>query len=144
MGTERDLTMSVSKLRAVLHGAAILLAAAFVAGCGGTPNPKPTDPTKAVAILKTTLEKWKNGTSIAALQKETPAVYASDEDWEAGLKLVAFELRDVLDQGGFATRIPVRLNIQSPNGLLWKEVEYNVSVGETSVNIMKQDVPNNP
>jgi len=142
MGTERDLTMSVSKLKAVLPGAAILLAAAFVAGCGGTPNPKPTDPTKAVAILKTTLEKWKNGTSIAALQKETPAVYASDEDWEAGEKLVAFELRDVLDQGGFDTRIPVRLNIQSPNGLLWKEVEYNVSVGETSVNIMKQDVPN--
>ena len=142
MGTERDLTMSVSKLKAVLPGAAILLAAAFVAGCGGTPNPKPTDPTKAVAILKTTLEKWKNGTSIAALQKETPAVYASDEDWKAGEKLVAFELRDVLDQGGFTTRIPVRLNIQSPNGLLWKEVEYNVSVGETSVNIMKQDVPN--
>jgi hypothetical protein len=142
MGTERDLTMSVSKPKGVLRGAATLLAAAFVAGCGGTPNPKPTDPTKAVAVLKTTLEKWKNGTSIAALQKETPAVYASDEDWEAGQKLVAFELRDVLDQGGFATRIPVRLNIQSPYGLLWKEVEYNVSVGATSINIMKQDVPN--
>jgi hypothetical protein len=127
---------------AVLASAATLFAAAFVAGCGGTPNPKPTDPTKAVAALKTTLEKWKNGTSVAALQKETPAVYASDEDWEAGLKLVAFELRDVLDQGGVATRIPVRLNIQSPDGLLWKEVEYKVTVGETIVNIMKQDVPN--
>ena len=142
MGTERDLTMSVSKLKAVLHGAAILLAAALVVGCGRTPNPQPTDPTKAVAVLKTTLEKWKNGTPIAALQKETPAVYASDEDWEAGQKLVAFELRDVLDQGGFDTRIPVRLNIESPNGLLWKEVEYKVSVRETIVNIMKQDVPN--
>ena len=142
MGTERDLTMSVSKLKAILRGTAILLAVAFVAGCGGTPNPKPTDPKKAVTALQTTLEKWKNGTSITALQKETPAVYASDEDWEAGQKLVAFELRDVLDQGGFATRIPVRLNIQSPNGLLWKEVEYNVSVRETIVNIMKQDVPN--
>ena len=52
------------------------------------------------------------------------------------------ELRDVLDQGGFDTRIPVRLNIESPNGLLWKEVEYKVSVRETIVNIMKQDVPN--
>jgi hypothetical protein len=142
MGTERDLTMSVSKLKPVLPSAIILFAAAFVAGCGRTPNPTPTDPKKAVTVLQTTLEKWKNGTSIAALQKETPAVYASDEDWEAGLKLVSFEVRDVLDQGGFATRIPVRLNIQSPNGLLWKEVEYNVSVGKTSVNIMKQDVPN--
>ena len=142
MGTERDLTMLASKLKPVLSSAAILLAAAFVAGCGGTPIPKPTDPKKAVTVLQTTLEKWKNGTPIATLQKETPAVYAADEDWEAGLKLVAFEVRDVLDQGGFATRIPVRLNIQSPNGLLWKEVEYKVSVGETIVNIMKQDVPN--
>ena len=142
MGTERDLIMPVSKRMAVLASAAILFAATFVAGCGGTPTPKATDPAKAVTALKTTLEKWKNGTSIAALQKETPAVYASDEDWEAGEKLVAFELRDVLDQGGFATRIPVRLNIQSPNGLLWKEVEYKVTVRETIVNIMKHDVPN--
>jgi hypothetical protein len=141
METKRDLTISASKLKAVLSSTAILLAAAFVAGCGGTPIPKETDPTKAVTALKSTLEKWKDGTSIVALQKETPAVYAADEDWEAGMKLVAFELRDVLDQGGFATRIPVRLNIQSPGGLLWKEVEYKVTVGEKAVNIMKQDVP---
>lgn len=141
MGTERDLTMYGSKRKAALPSAAILLTAAFVAGCGGTPTPKPTDSPKAVSALRTTLEKWKNGTSIAALQQETPAVYASDEDWEAGEKLVAFELRDVLDQGGSAARIPVRLNIQSPNGLLWKEVEYKVTVTETIVNIMKQDVP---
>lgn len=142
MGTERDMIMSASRLIAVLPCAAILLAAAFMAGCGGTPIPKETDPTKAVTVLKTTLEKWKNGTSIVDLQKETPAVYAADEDWEAGMKLVAFELRDVLDQGGFATRIPVALHIQSPNGLLWKEVEYKVTVREKIVNIMKQDVPN--
>lgn len=133
--------MPILRLKAVLLSAAILFVAAFLAGCGGTPRPQPTDPTKAVTVLKTTLEKWKNGTPIAALQKETPAVYASDEDWEAGQKLVAFELRDVLDQGGVATRIPVRLNIQSPNGLLWKEVEYNVTVKDTVVNIMKKDVP---
>lgn len=141
MEIERGLIMSKTKLRFVLHSAAIVFAAAVVAGCGGTPIPKPTDSKKAATALQTTLEKWKNGTSIAALQKETPAVYASDEDWEAGLKLVAFELRDVIDQGGSSARIPVRLNIQSPNGLLWKEVEYKVTVSETIVNIMKQDVP---
>jgi hypothetical protein len=142
MGTERDLAMLTSRPKVVLTGAAILLAVAFVAGCGGVPVPKETDPTKAVTVLKTALEKWKSGTSIDALQKETPPVYASDEDWEAGSKLMAFELRDVLDQGGFATRIPVALHIQSPNGLLWKEVEYKVTVGQKAVNIMKQDVPN--
>jgi len=133
--------MFAIKRKTVLAGAALLLAAAFLAGCGGVPTPEPTDPKAAVTVLRTTLEKWKNGTSIAALQKETPAVYASDEDWEAGQKLVSFELRDVVDQGGFAARIPVRLNIQSPNGLLWKEVEYKVTVRDTVVNIMKQDVP---
>ncbi|MBC7852553.1 MAG: hypothetical protein IAF94_03870 [Pirellulaceae bacterium] len=133
--------MLACQQKAVLARAAILLVAAFVAGCGGVSTPQATDPQKAVTALQTTLEKWKNGTSIADLQKETPAVYASDEDWEAGQKLVAFEVRDVLDEGGVAPRIPVRLNIQSPNGLLWKEVEYKVTVGKSAVNIMKQDAP---
>ena len=136
--------MSGIKLTTDLRGAVLLLPATLLAGCGGVPTPEPTDPKQAVTVLRTTLEKWKNGTSIAALQKETPAVYASDEDWEAGKKLVAFQLRDVLDQGGFDTRIPVALNIQSPNGLFWKEVEYKVTVRPTVVNIMKQDVPNSP
>ncbi len=120
-----------------LRGAALLLAAVLLAGCGGSPKLTPADPKKAVASLKTTLEKWKSGASIDALQKEKPAVYAVDEDWQAGLKLVSYELRDVIDQGGVTARIPVRLDIQSPSGFLSREVEYRVQT-EPVVSIVRK------
>lgn len=130
--------MSGTKPKAVPPGAALLLAAVLLAGCGGNPKVTPADPQKAAASLQATLEKWKGGASIDALRQEKPAVYAADEDWQAGLKLVSYELRDVIDQGGVTARIPVRLNLQSPNGLLWREVEYNVQT-EPVVSIVRQD-----
>ena len=129
------------RLRTAGYFALSLLAAVWLAGCGGFSNPEPTDPKKAVSALQTALEKWKSGATIQSLQQEKPVVYASDEDWEAGLKLTAYELRDVMDQGGFSAHIPVRLNIQSPNGLWWKEVEYNVTVKDTAVSILRHDAP---
>lgn len=68
-------------------------------------------------------------------------MYASDEDWQAGLKLAAYELRDVKSQGGYSAHIPVRLNFDSSNGLLWKEVEYDVTVKDSAVSISRLDVP---
>jgi hypothetical protein len=132
--------MEKLRLKTAGYVAGLMLAAVLFAGCGGVPTPKPTDPKKAVSSLQAALEKWKSGATIESLQQEKPIVYASDEDWQAGLKLSAFELRDVKDQGGFSTHIPVRLNIQSSSGLLWKEVEYNVTVRDTAVSIARQDV----
>ena len=130
--------MSGKKLTAVFQGAALLLAAALLAGCGGGHKLTPADPKKAAASLQTTLEKWKSGASIDALQKETPTVHVVDEDWQAGLKLVSYELRDVMDLGGVNARILVRLDVQSPNELWSKEVEYRVST-EPFVSIVRKD-----
>jgi hypothetical protein len=133
--------MNTLRLKTAGHFAPLVLAAVLFVGCGGFSTPEPTDPKKAVTALQAALEKWKSGATIESLQQEKPIVYASDEDWQAGVKLAAFELRDVIDQGGYSAHIPVRLNIQSPNGLWWKEVEYNVTVKDTAVSIMRHDVP---
>jgi len=134
--------MSKASLENFGRRAGLVLLVVVLGGCGGgVPDPEPTDPKKAVSALQGCLEKWKSGSTIEALQKETPVVYAADEDWQAGLKLVAFELRDVLDQEAGSTRVPVRLHLQSPNGLWWKEVEYNVTVRDKVVSIIRQDVP---
>ena len=130
--------MFKKNLKTELRGAALLLAAVMLAGCGGSPKLTPADPKKAVASLQATLDKWKSGTSIDALQKEKPAIYVVDEDWQDGLKLTSFQLRDVIDEGGVTARIPVRLDIQSPNGGLWsKEVEYRVQT-EPVVSIVRE------
>src|SRR5687768_18142905 len=102
--------MSGKKLTAVLRGAALLLAAAMLVGCGSGSSPelKPVDPQKAAASLQANLEKWKSGVSIDALRQEKPAVHVVDEDWQAGQKLFSFELRDVGEQSGSTARIPVR------------------------------------
>lgn len=129
--------MSENNSQTAFRGAALLLAAVLLAGCGGSPKLTPADPKKAVSSLQMTLEKWKNGTSIDALRQEKPAVYVVDEDWQAGLKLASFQLRDVIDQGGVTARIPVRLDIQSPNGLWSKEVEYRVQT-EPVISIVRE------
>jgi hypothetical protein len=121
----------------VLRGAALLLAAAVLAGCGGPPIPPKADPHKAAVSLQAALAKWKDGATIDSLRQQSPAVYAVDDDWQSGQKLVNYEIRDAVDAGSNA-RIPVRLNIQSPNGLWWKEVEYRVQV-EPVVSIVRQD-----
>ena len=129
--------MSGMKFKALIRDVTLLLTAVLLAGCGGMPVPPPADPHKATVSLQAALEKWKQGTTIDSLRQESPAVYAVDEDWQDGQKLVNFEVRDALNEGAIA-RIPVRLHIQSPNGLWWKEVEYRVST-EPVVSIVRQD-----
>jgi hypothetical protein len=121
---------------AVLRVATLLFAAPFLAGCGGIPVPPPVDPHQATASLQAALEKWKQGTAIGALRQENPPVYAVDEDWQDGRKLVNFEVRETLQEGAIA-RIFVRLHIDSPNGLWWKEVEYRVNT-EPVINIVRE------
>jgi hypothetical protein len=128
--------MFETRFKTVLRDAALLLAPIFLAGCGPS-VPPPADPHQATISLQAALEKWKQGTKIDTLRQEQPAVYAVDEDWQDGQKLVHFEVREALPEGGL-TRIPVRLHIQSPNGVWWKEVQYKVSTDRV-VSIVRKD-----
>lgn len=128
--------MSAAGFKTIVPCAAILLAALCLAGCGSSAAP-PADPHQATVSLKAALEKWKEGAPVNSLHQQSPAVYVLDEDWQDGQKLVSFEVRDALNEGTFA-RIPVRLHIQAPNGLWWKEVEYKVSTDRV-VSIVRHD-----
>lgn len=129
--------MNVSMSRSVSRTGFLLFVSALFAGCGGEPKLTPADPKQAAAALQATLDKWKGGASLDDLRQTKPVVHVVDEDWQGGLKLVNFVLRDVSEQGGVNARIPVGLNIQSPNGLLWKEVEYDVQT-EPIVSIVRR------
>ncbi len=129
--------MCTNNCKIQFREAVLLLAACLLFGCGGPPVPTPTDTHLATASLQAALEKWKQGTKIDALRQERPAVYAVDEDWQEGRKLVNFEVREAFREGAIA-RIPVRIHLESPNGLWWKEVEYRVST-KPVVSIVRQD-----
>ncbi len=129
--------MNESMSRSLSRTAFLWFLPALIAGCGIEPKLTPANPKQAAAALQATLEKWKNGASLDDLRQSKPIVHVVDEDWQEGLRLVNFVLRDVSEQGGVNARIPVGLNIQSPNGLLWKEVEYDVQT-EPIISIVRR------
>jgi hypothetical protein len=133
----REAEMNLSMSKSVFHTAILLFVAALFAGCGSEPKLTPADPKQAAATLQSTLEKWKSGVPLDDLRQAKPVVHVVDEDWQGGLKLVNFVLRDVSEQGGVNARIPVGLNIQSSNGMLWKEVEYDVQT-EPVISIVRR------
>jgi hypothetical protein len=116
--------------RLLRQGAAVslLVFPLFLAGCGerGHAMPKVADEAAAVAALKTTLDKWKAGATADSLGKETPAIHAVDEDWEAGNKLLSYEVQPPLPASGISARIPAVLEIQSSAGVQRKTVQYLV------------------
>ena len=135
------LDFAFSNGRLTRHAAivCVLVLAWLVAGCGGNrAMPNATDKDKAAVGLKTMLDKWKAGATMDSLEKETPAIHAADEDWEAGHKLVSYEVLPVTASGGLNARIPAVLEIESPTGVQRKNVEYLV---ETSprLSIIRQD-----
>ena len=108
-------------------GTSLLILPLLLAGCGGGhAMPKVADQATAVAALKTTLDKWKAGATADSLRQEKPAIHAVDEDWEAGNKLVGYELQPALPAAGISARIPAVLDIQSSAGVERKTVQYLV------------------
>ena len=108
-------------------GVSLLIMPLLLAGCGGGHEmPKVADEATAVAALKTTLDKWKAGATADSLRQEKPAIHADDYDWEAGNKLVSYELQPTLPATGVSARIPAVLEIQSAAGVERKTVHYRV------------------
>jgi len=108
-------------------GVSLLVLPLLLAGCGGGHSmPKVADEAAAVTALKTTLDKWKAGGTADSLSQENPAIHALDHDWEAGSKLVSYELQPAKPTIGVSARIPAVLEIQSAAGVERKTVQYQV------------------
>jgi hypothetical protein len=74
------------------------------------------DPDRARDALKTTLESWKNGGSMAALQQASPSIVAQDLDWIVGAKLVAYQVAGDGKRLEANLYVPVKLTLKMPNG----------------------------
>ena len=109
----------IAKIRLALAG---IVTCAFVAGCSGAPAAH-VDAPGARQALRTTLESWKKGDPIESLRKGSPSIVAQDMDWEAGRKLVDFEVLDEGKDESVNLRIPVDLKLRDKAG---KEVKKKV------------------
>lgn len=104
----------------------LVLVLGLVAGCSGGSGPAagPVDAPKAREALKTALDGWKRGAKPESFASASPAMTVQDMDWQAGAKLVAYEVKGDGQEFGPNLNIPVDLTIRSPQG---KESKKSVS-----------------
>lgn len=103
---------------------AMALAVASAAGCG---QAGAHDPEDAREVLVTVLDAWSAGLSMEDAGRQTGAV-VTDPRWEAGDRLVAYEVRPETRAVGFDLGYTVELTLESAAGKTTREVAaYTVS-----------------
>jgi hypothetical protein len=108
--------------------ACALLAALAAAGCSGPP--RPADPSQAREALRAALDAWKRGEAPEALAQGRPPVYVHDDDWQAGRRLLDYELSGDEPFGG-ELRCRATLSLDGGGGPATKAAVYGVGVGPT-------------
>jgi hypothetical protein len=89
-------------------------------GCGGGP-----DLEKAKASVKTSLDHWKQAGNPKQLADQS--IDIADPDWQAGYRLLNYELKDASALPQQGPRVVVVLNLQDKAGRkVNKEVAYEV------------------
>jgi hypothetical protein len=104
---------------------AFLLAAA---GCSSGPVHTPVGAGKARETLRTALESWKRGDRADALQAGSPPIYVIDAEWQAGAKLVEYQVTGDGQEKDAHLLCPVQLTVREPGGkVVRREVTYVIS-----------------
>ena len=73
------------------------------------------DPGKAGEVMTTALEAWKQGDAYGALEKRQPPIYFNEREWEAGKKLLKYEVGPVA-LSGRQGRCSVKVILQDSAG----------------------------
>jgi hypothetical protein len=111
-------------------GVAFLVGAVLPAagGCSSGPGHAPVDAGKARETLRAALESWKRGDRSDALQAGSPPIYVIDAEWQAGAKLVEYQVTGDGEGKDAHLFCPVQLTLREPGGkVVKKEVTYVIS-----------------
>jgi hypothetical protein len=104
------------------------------AGCQGDTPPAVADADKARTALKTALDTWVKGGTIAELKNGSPTIVVSDPDWEAGKKLTKYSVDPTDKHAGIDLLVKVTLTLTSTDGKPQdKTVNFTVSLGSQTV-----------
>ena len=114
--------------KSILRSAPLVLAL-VASGCGGT---RPADHDSAGESLRAALDAWKGGRSPDSLAGETPAVQAADPRWQAGYRLLKYEVIAAPSPSGLDLHCPVDLWLQDPKGKKVRErADYTLTTHPT-------------
>jgi hypothetical protein len=109
------------------------LALVLLTGCSNSLPPE-ADPTTARAALKTVLDTWAKGGKAADLRAGNAPIIANDPDWEAGAKLIKYELDPTDNRIGVDLLVSVKLTLskgdEKPRE---KTVNFSIAIGAQTV-----------
>lgn len=106
---------------------ALPAALALGLGCG---RAKPSaEMAQAREVLETSLEAWAKGERVTDLQKRSPPIRFADDNWQAGHRLLDFQMGRVRTTPERVPSCRVLLSLQDKQGKkLEREVVYQVAV----------------
>jgi len=87
----------------------------FEAGCGGK-LPDPADANVGKDALVLALDTWVKNGSREELQNGKPPIYFNEPEWQAGTRLIRYEIKGDLTPFGRQLRANVLLSLQDKNG----------------------------
>lgn len=97
----------------------------FLTGCGGEGSLPPDQLDRARNALQTALDAWKQGLKAHTLAAKS--IEISDSDWQAGLRLVSYEVKSVEGKPGKNPHSWTVLSLETRQGKkLEREVLYDI------------------
>ena len=108
-------------------------------GCFTNTLPPETDGTKGRATLKIALDSWMNGGKMEDLKSGSPPITVYDPDWDAGNKLVKYDIDPTDGRAGVDLLLKVTLSVAKGDGPAKdKKVNFSVAIGSQTVVVRKE------
>jgi hypothetical protein len=104
-----------------------VLALVLLSGCSGPSRANPVDPSLARESLKIALDHWKKGEDSQTLQASATPMVAKDYEWDAGAKLLDYQILDERSEdANLRVQVKITLSQQGKSKAIDKKASYVV------------------
>lgn len=105
----------------------VLLTVSLSAGCGSSGSAPGLDEAVAKNSLTQVLDAWKQGQTPETLQQASPSIIAVDFQWQAGQRLVRYQVLEPSTNDGSNLHVRVELELEDGAGVRSKQTtKYTV------------------
>lgn len=106
---------------------AVILIASVCAGCGSSKVAPDLDEGLAQSSLAAALDAWKQDQTPESLRQGSSSIIVVEPQWQAGQKLVNYQVLEPITNDGSNLHVPVELELEDADGASSKQtVTYTV------------------